>query len=60
MRAIQLCDCKGWSLAAPLLGLIEGLTATGEGSLVGDSSVVEFSSVSLDLQTWVSTFPFPL
>jgi len=30
VKAIQLCDCKGWSLAAPLLDLIEGLTATGE------------------------------
>jgi len=43
VRAIQRCDQEGWSLAAPLLGLVEGLTATGEGSLVGVPSVVEFS-----------------
>ena len=38
---MQLCDRKGWILAAPLLDIIEGLTAIGEGSLVGDPSVVE-------------------
>ena len=43
MKAIQLCDRKGWSLAAPLLDLIEGLTPTGEGSLAGDPSLGEFS-----------------
>ena len=48
MKAVQLCDRKGWSLAAPLLDPIEGLTATGEGSLVGDSSPVEFS-----LPAWI-------
>jgi len=42
VEAIQLCDRKGWSLAAPLLGFIEGLTATGEGFLSGDPSLVEF------------------
>ena len=42
VKAIQLCDQKGWSLAAPLLGFIEGLTATGEGFLSGDPSLVEF------------------
>ena len=42
MKAIQLCDQKGWSLAASLLDLIEGLTATGEGFLSGDPSLVEF------------------
>ena len=47
MKAIQVCDRKGWSLAAPLLDLIEGLTATGEGPLVGDPSLVEFSLQAL-------------
>ena len=41
MKAIQLCDRKGWSLAAYLLDVIEGLTAPGEGSLVGDSSLMK-------------------
>jgi len=40
VKAIYLCDWKGWSLAAPLLDLIEGLTAPGEGFLVGDLSLV--------------------
>ena len=48
MKAIQLCDRKEWSLAAPLLDLIEGLTATGEGSLSGDPSLVKFSCVNLE------------
>ena len=43
VKAIQLCDQKGWSLAAPLLDLTEGLTATGKGSLVGNPSLMEFS-----------------
>jgi len=43
VKAVQLCDRKGCSLAAPLLDLIEGLTATGEGSLSGDPSLVELS-----------------
>ena len=41
MKAIQLCDRKGWSLAAYLLDVIEGLTAPGKGSLVGDSSLMK-------------------
>jgi len=48
VKAIQLCDRKGWSLAAPLLDLIEGLTAIGEGSLSGDPSLVELSYVNLE------------
>ena len=36
VNAVQLCDWKEWSLAAPLLDLTEVLTATGEGSLFGD------------------------
>ena len=48
MKAIQLCDRKEWSLAAPLLDLIEGLTATGEGSLSGDPSLVVLSPVNLE------------
>ena len=43
VKAIQLCDRKGWSLAAPLLDLIEGLAACGGGSLSGDPSLVEVS-----------------
>ena len=46
MKAIQLCDRKGWSLAAPLLDLIEGLTAIGEGSLLGDPSLVKLFPVN--------------
>ena len=42
MKAMQLCDRKGYSLAAPLLDLIEGLIPIGEGSLVGDPSLEEF------------------
>ena len=48
MKAIQLCDQKGWSLAAPLLGPIEGLTATGEGSLSGGPSLVLHSPANLE------------
>ena len=48
MKAIQLCDRKGWSLAAPLLDLIKGLIVTGEGSLVGDLFLVELSLLSLE------------
>ena len=39
MKAIQLCDQKGWSLPAPLLDPIEGLTAAGEGFLSRDASL---------------------
>ena len=42
VKAMQLCDRKGYSLAAPLLDLIEGLIPIGEGSLVGDPSLEEF------------------
>ena len=42
VKAVQLCDRKGYSLAAPLLDLIEGLIPIGEGSLVGDPSLEEF------------------
>ncbi|XP_042732183.1 cellular retinoic acid-binding protein 1 [Lagopus leucura] len=38
---MQLCE-QEWSLAAPLLDPIEGLTATGEGSLPGDPSLELF------------------
>ena len=41
MKAIQLCDQKGWSLAAVHIDLIEGLTATGEGSPSGGPSSSE-------------------
>ena len=41
VKAIHVCDLKGWSLAAPLLDLIEGLTANGEGFLIGDPFLVE-------------------
>jgi len=43
VKANQLWDGKGWSLAAALLDPIEGLTVTGEGSLVGDTCLVVFS-----------------
>ena len=33
LKAIHLCDWKGWSLAPPLLDSIWGLSGTGEGSL---------------------------
>ena len=62
MKAIQLCDQKGWHLAAPLLDPISGLTPTGEGSLVGDPSLVAFSTASLDPWMWMSislTVSFP-
>ena len=60
VKGIQLCDWKGWSLAAPLLDLTEVLTAAGEGSLSGDLPFVDFSPVSPDLQRWVSNlFSFP-
>ena len=54
MKAIQLCDQEGWSLAAPLLDLIEGLTPYWE------RIFVPFFPVSLGLWRWVSTFAFPL
>jgi len=41
VKAIHVCDRKGWSPAAPLIGLTEGLTPAGEGSLVGDLSPVK-------------------
>jgi len=43
VKAIQVCDQKGWSQAAPLLDPIDGLTAAGEGSLSGDRSSWSFS-----------------
>ena len=42
MKAIQLCEWKGWSQAAALLEPAEGLTAPGEGSLSGDGSSGSF------------------
>jgi len=38
VKAIHLCDRKGWGQAAPLLDPIKGLTASEEGSLSGDCS----------------------
>ena len=59
VKAMQLCDRKGCSLAAPLLDLIWGLTATGEGSFSGDPSMVELSLWTWNLQMQVSNlFPF--
>ena len=52
VKAIQLCDQKGWSQAAPLLDPIEGLTATKEGSFPGDCSLWSFCEPT----TLVSTF----
>lgn len=48
MKAIQWCEQKGRSLAAPLLDLAEGLTASGEGFLFGDPFLVKLSSVNLE------------
>jgi len=48
VETVQLWDRKGWSLAAPLLDLIEGLTATGEGSLSGGPSLVLHSPANLE------------
>jgi len=42
VKAIHSCNQKGWSLVAPLLDLIEGLTVARVGSLVEDLSVVKF------------------
>jgi len=50
LKITHLCDWKGWNLAAPLLDPIYGLTATGEGSLVGGPYLVEFFPVILDHQ----------
>jgi len=38
VKAVELCEWKGCSQAAPLLEPIPGLTAAGEGSLPGDGS----------------------
>ena len=48
VKAIQWCEQKGCSLAAPLLDLAEGLTASGEGFLFGDPFLVKLSSVNLE------------
>ena len=59
MKATPLYDWKEWSLAAPLLDLIEGLTATGEGSFSGDPFLVMLSLanlVSSDTGKWSSSF----
>ena len=48
VKAIQLCNRKGSNLAAPFLDLIEGLTATGEGSVFGDPFLVKLSSANLE------------
>ena len=58
MKAIHLCDQKGWSLAAPLLDLISGLTATEEGSLSGDPSLVKFSPANLESSEMGECFSF--
>jgi len=42
VKAIHLCDWKGWSLAPPLLDPIYGLTATEEGSFSGGCSLGSF------------------
>jgi len=47
VKAIQLSEWKAWSLAAPLLDPISGLTATEEGFLSG---VAPFWSFSASLQ----------
>jgi len=61
VKAIHLCDWKGWSLAAPLLDLVYGLTASGEGSLFGDPSLVKLSTANLDSSDMgEQSFSFPL
>ena len=58
VKAIQLCDWKGWNLAPPLVDPIQGLTATGEGSLSGHHSSWSFFCKPM---TWVSIFHlFPI
>jgi len=52
VKAIHLCDQKGWSQAPPLLDPIFGLTATEEGSLPGGCSLWSFCEPT----TLVSTF----
>ena len=42
MKAIHLCDRKGWSLLPPLLDPISGLTTTEEGSFFGDCFLGSF------------------
>jgi len=39
---------RGWSLAAPLLALFEGLTPTGEGVLGGGLFLLKLSPVNLE------------
>ena len=53
VKAIHLCDWKGWSLAPPLLDPVEGLTATEEGSLSGDHFLLEFFC---EPRTWAGVF----
>jgi len=48
VKAIHLCDQKEWSLAALLLDLIYGLTATWQGFLSGDPSLVKLSPANLE------------
>ena len=59
VKAIHLCDRKGWSLAPPLLDPIWGLTATEEESLSGDCSFWSFfckprTQVSIFIYFWLS------
>ena len=42
MKAVHLCDQKGWSMAPPLIDTISGLTATVEECLPGDTLSVGF------------------
>ena len=48
MKAICLCGRKGWSLAAPLLDLIQGLTATEVVFIFVDLSLVKLSPANLE------------
>jgi len=60
VKAIQLCDWKRWILAAPLLGLNEGLTTTAERSLSGDPSLVKLypaNPVTFDTGEQSSSLP---
>ena len=50
MKAIQLWDRKGWSLAVPVLDLIYGLTGHGRGLSGWRSLPCVVSTESLDFQ----------
>jgi len=56
VKAIQLCDQKGGRRAAVHIDLIEGLTATGEGSPSGDPFLAELSPANLGSSSFIAPF----